>query len=163
MSGHSRDGLLCAKYSGASGRKHAPAAVPGVVPGLRAWMNAMTPLPVAARWFERSRVDEVTTLITEPHVIALMRCNIWHVRGRDHDLLVDTGMGLCSVAGELAGLIDKPVIAVATHGHDDRTRRSSRSTPGTLAGPPSLTSGLSLSTRGRKRAPGQRIRPPRRR
>jgi len=96
-----------------------PAAVPGVVPGLRAWMNAMTPLPVAARWFERSRVDEATTLITEPHVIALMRCNIWHVRGRDHDLLVDTGMGLCSVAGELAGLIDKPVIAVATHGHDD--------------------------------------------
>ena len=82
-------------------------------------MNAMTLLPVAARWFETSRVDEATTLITEPHVIALMRCNIWHVRGRDHDLLVDTGMGLASVAGELAGLIGKPVIAVATHGHDD--------------------------------------------
>jgi hypothetical protein len=41
----------------------------------------MTLLPVAARWFERSRVDEATTLITEPHVIALMRCNVWHVRG----------------------------------------------------------------------------------
>ena len=65
-------------------------------------MNAMTLLPAAAKWFETSRVDEATTLITEPHVIALMRCNIWHVRGRDHDLLVDTGMGLASVAGELA-------------------------------------------------------------
>jgi glyoxylase-like metal-dependent hydrolase (beta-lactamase superfamily II) len=28
-------------------------------------------------------------------------------------------MGLSSVADELADLIDKPVIAVATHGHDD--------------------------------------------
>jgi glyoxylase-like metal-dependent hydrolase (beta-lactamase superfamily II) len=82
-------------------------------------MNAMTPLPVADRWFERSQVDETTTLIVEPHVIELMRCDIWHVRGRDHDLLVDTGMGLASVAGELADLIGKPVIAVATHGHDD--------------------------------------------
>jgi len=79
----------------------------------------MTLLPVAARWFERSRVDEATTLLIEPHVIELMRCNIWHVRGRDHDLLVDTGMGLASVAGELADLTGKPVIAVATHGHDD--------------------------------------------
>ena len=50
----------------------------------------------------KKRVDEATTLITEPHVIALMRCNIWHVKGRDRDLIVDTGMGLASVAGELA-------------------------------------------------------------
>jgi hypothetical protein len=33
---------------------------------------------------------------------------------------VDTGMGLSSVAGELGDLIDKPVIAVATHGPDFR-------------------------------------------
>ena len=29
-------------------------------------MNAMTQLPVADRWFERSRVDQATTLIVEP-------------------------------------------------------------------------------------------------
>ncbi|HEY2306569.1 MAG TPA: hypothetical protein VGI05_11880, partial [Streptosporangiaceae bacterium] len=73
----------------------------------------MTPLPVTGRWFERTRIDDVTTRILEPHVVALMRCNIWYVKGRDCDLIVDTGMGLSSVAGELADLIDKPVIAVA--------------------------------------------------
>jgi glyoxylase-like metal-dependent hydrolase (beta-lactamase superfamily II) len=82
-------------------------------------MNAMASLPIADRWFERTRIDDATTLMVEPHVVALMRCNIWYVKGRDHDLIVDTGMGLSSVAGELADLIDKPVIAVATHGHDD--------------------------------------------
>ena len=79
----------------------------------------MTPLPVAGRWFERTRIDDATTWILEPHVVALMRCNIWYVKGRGRDLIVDTGMGLSSVASELADLIDKPVIAVATHGHDD--------------------------------------------
>ena len=79
----------------------------------------MTSLPVAGPWFQRTRVDDVTTRLIEPHVIALMRCNIWFVKGRDRDLIVDTGMGLASVVGELADLIDKPVVAVATHGHDD--------------------------------------------
>jgi glyoxylase-like metal-dependent hydrolase (beta-lactamase superfamily II) len=79
----------------------------------------MAQLPVADPWFERTRIDDATTLLIEPHVVALMRCNIWHVKGRDRDLIVDTGMGLSSVAGELADLIDKPAVAVATHGHDD--------------------------------------------
>jgi glyoxylase-like metal-dependent hydrolase (beta-lactamase superfamily II) len=82
-------------------------------------MTAMAPLPFADRWFDRTRVDEATTRLVEPYVVALMRCNIWHVKGRVRDLIVDTGMGLCSVAGELADLIGKPVVAVATHGHDD--------------------------------------------
>ena len=82
-------------------------------------MKAVALLPVADRWFERTRIDDATTQIVEPHVVALMRCNIWYVTGRDRDLIVDTGMGLSSVADALADLIDKPVIAVATHGHDD--------------------------------------------
>lgn len=52
-------------------------------------------------------------------MIALMRCNIWHVRGRHRDLIIDTGMGVCSLVEELGELLDKPVTAVATHGHDD--------------------------------------------
>ena len=79
----------------------------------------MTLLPIADRWFERSVVDDSITLLWEPHVIALMRCNIWHVRGRDRDLVVDTGMGLMSLSDELSDLVDKDVTAVATHGHDD--------------------------------------------
>jgi glyoxylase-like metal-dependent hydrolase (beta-lactamase superfamily II) len=77
------------------------------------------PLPIAPRWFERSVIDDSITLLWEPHVIALMRCNIWHVRGRDRDLVIDTGMGLVSLAAEIADLVQHDVTAVATHGHDD--------------------------------------------
>lgn len=79
----------------------------------------MTTLPLANRWFERTTVDGAITLLWEPHVIPLMRCNIWHVRGRDRDLVVDTGMGVVRLSDELSSLVDKPVVAVATHGHDD--------------------------------------------
>ena len=79
----------------------------------------MAGFPLADRWFERTRVDDSITLLWEPHVVALMRCNIWHVRGRDKDLVVDTGMGVASLSDELVDLIDKSVTAVATHGHDD--------------------------------------------
>lgn len=76
-------------------------------------------LQIAERWFETRRVDDDITLLWEPHVVPLMRCNIWHVRGRDRDLLVDTGMGICSLQAATRHLIDKPVIAVATHTHAD--------------------------------------------
>jgi glyoxylase-like metal-dependent hydrolase (beta-lactamase superfamily II) len=79
----------------------------------------MTNLPVATRWFERRRVDADITLVWEPHVIPLMRCNIWHVRGNERHLVVDTGMGLMSLADELTDLLEQAVTAVATHGHDD--------------------------------------------
>jgi glyoxylase-like metal-dependent hydrolase (beta-lactamase superfamily II) len=74
---------------------------------------------IAERWFETRRIDDDITLLWEPHVVPLMRCNIWHVRGRDRDLLVDTGMGICSLQAATRHLIDKPVIAVATHTHAD--------------------------------------------
>ena len=76
-------------------------------------------LPIADRWFDLHRIDDDITLFLEPHVIELMRCNIWHVRGRDRDLVVDTGMGIASLVDAMQNLIDKPVVAVATHGHDD--------------------------------------------
>ena len=82
-------------------------------------MPAPVVLPVARRWFERSTIDHAITLLWEPHVISLMRCNIWHLRGRDRDLVIDTGMGVCSLVEEMGDLLDKPVTAVATHGHDD--------------------------------------------
>ena len=77
------------------------------------------PVQIADRWFETRRIDDDITLLWEPHVIPLMRCNIWHVRGRDRDLLIDTGMGICSLREATRQLIGKPVIAVATHTHAD--------------------------------------------
>jgi len=76
-------------------------------------------LPLAERWFERKTVDDAITLLWEPHVVPLMRCNIWHLRGRERDLLVDTGMGVGRLTAEIQDLLDKPVTAVATHGHGD--------------------------------------------
>lgn len=76
-------------------------------------------LPIADRWFERRRIDDSITLLWEPHVIELMRCNIWHVRGRDRDLVIDTGIGVSSLVDEMQDLLERSVTAVATHGHDD--------------------------------------------
>ena len=74
---------------------------------------------VAARWFTFDRISDDITLILEPHVTRLMQCNMWHVRGRDHDLLIDTGFGVASLHEAASHLFDKPVSAVATHTHID--------------------------------------------
>ena len=78
-------------------------------------------LPVAATWFERSNIDADITLLWEPHVALVDRCNIWHVRGRERDLLVDSGLGVRSLRQAARDLFEKPVIAVATHSHYDHT------------------------------------------
>ncbi|HWA47223.1 MAG TPA: MBL fold metallo-hydrolase [Dongiaceae bacterium] len=76
-------------------------------------------LPIADRWFEIKRISDDITLLWEPHVTPLMRCNIWHVRGRDRDLMIDTGMGIASLRAAAKHLLDKKVTAVATHTHTD--------------------------------------------
>jgi len=74
---------------------------------------------VADKWFEFRRVDDDITLIWEPHVVPLIRCNIWHVRGRDRDLLIDTGLGMASLKAAARRLFEKKLTAVATHAHYD--------------------------------------------
>jgi hypothetical protein len=59
-------------------------------------------LRVADRWFERMSHADGVTQLWEPHVHRLIRCNVWHVRGRDRDLIVDTcrsGVGICGTGG----------------------------------------------------------------
>jgi glyoxylase-like metal-dependent hydrolase (beta-lactamase superfamily II) len=74
---------------------------------------------VADQWFEFRRVDDDITLIWEPHVVPLIRCNIWHVRGRDRDLLIDTGLGMASLKAAARDLFEKSLMVVATHAHYD--------------------------------------------
>ena len=78
-------------------------------------------LPIANRWFEIRRVDDAITHLIEPHVDPLLRCNIWHVRGRDRDLLIDTGLGIASLHEAAKSLFGHTVAAVATHYHYDHT------------------------------------------
>ena len=73
----------------------------------------------ATDWFSRERVGRDITRIWEPHVHAYFRSNIFHVRGRDVDLIIDAGMGLVPLRPQLRLPGTKPVVAVATHIHVD--------------------------------------------
>lgn len=78
-------------------------------------------MQVAERWFDVLEVDEGVLRITEPYARPLIRANLYLVRGRDRDLLVDSGLGIASLREELAELFERPVVAVATHRHYDHT------------------------------------------
>src|SRR5690242_5603542 len=60
-------------------------------------IRAPMPLPIAEQWFRRETFAEGITLLSETYVDPFARCNVWHVRGRDRDLVIDTGLGLCSL------------------------------------------------------------------
>ena len=81
-------------------------------------MNAAS-LPVADQWWNITKMDDRITHLIEPHVDELLRCNVWHVRGRDRDLLIDTGMGISSLVGAAAGLFEHDLVVVLTHTHVD--------------------------------------------
>ena len=74
---------------------------------------------VARSWFDVREVDEGVLRITEPHVHPLLRSNLYLVRSRERDLLVDAGCGIASLRSELTELFERPVVAVATHRHED--------------------------------------------
>lgn len=78
-------------------------------------------LKIASKWFERRTIGDGITLLWEPHVAPLLRCNIWHVRGRDCDLVIDTGLGVASLRDAARDLFEKPLAAVATHTHMDHS------------------------------------------
>jgi glyoxylase-like metal-dependent hydrolase (beta-lactamase superfamily II) len=77
-------------------------------------------LPVAESWYRRKDLGDGVTQIDEPHVDVLVRANIWHVRGRDRDLLIDSGMGVVPLRPAFPDLFDgRETIALATHTHID--------------------------------------------
>jgi glyoxylase-like metal-dependent hydrolase (beta-lactamase superfamily II) len=70
-------------------------------------------------WYESRSLSDGVTWIFEPHIKEYYRCNIWHVRGRDRDLLVDSGMGVVSLREQIPLLSGRPILAVASHTHFD--------------------------------------------
>lgn len=76
-------------------------------------------LPTSDPWFARTRIDATTTLLLEPAVHPLLQCNIWHVRGRDRDFVIDTGIGVASLVDAARDLFGTSLLAVATHAHRD--------------------------------------------
>lgn len=76
-------------------------------------------LPTAHPWFAVEWHADGIMRIWEPHVSRLLRANMFLIKGRDRDLLVDAGMGIVSLRGFLAPFLDKPVTLLLTHGHVD--------------------------------------------
>ncbi|MDW4551370.1 MBL fold metallo-hydrolase [Defluviimonas sp. D31] len=70
-------------------------------------------------WWRIRNVGDGVTWIDEPHIREFYRCNLWHVRGRDGDMLVDSGMGVVSLRERVALVTERPVQAVASHTHFD--------------------------------------------
>lgn len=70
-------------------------------------------------WYSVRRLDDDVTYICEPHIQEFYRCNIWHVRGRDRDMLVDSGMGVVSLREWVPFVTERELIAVASHTHFD--------------------------------------------
>ena len=57
---------------------------------------------IAEDWYTVRRFSDDVSLITERWVASWLRCNIWHIRGKTHDLLVDSGMGVRPLKAEVA-------------------------------------------------------------
>lgn len=81
----------------------------------------MSALPVigADKWYEFRKLADGISLIHEPWIKPFYRCNMWHVQGRDRDLLFDTGLGHFPLRASIAALRERPVICVASHSHFD--------------------------------------------
>ena len=73
----------------------------------------------AGEWYRTESAGDGVTHIFEPFVREFYRCNIWHVRGRDRDLLVDSGMGVVSLRAHVPLVTGKTCLAVASHTHFD--------------------------------------------
>lgn len=72
-------------------------------------------------WFETERIGDGLYCITEPHYTRVNRANLWLIKGRDADLLIDTGLGVSSLKRYLADVLDKPLKVVASHVHFDHS------------------------------------------
>lgn len=78
-------------------------------------MNRIAP----ADWYRVQPVGDAVTFIDEPYIKEFYRCNVWHVRGRDRDMLVDSGMGVVSLRTWIPLVTERALIAVASHTHFD--------------------------------------------
>lgn len=71
------------------------------------------------QWFEVKRGADGISLIHEPYIRPFYRCNLWHIQGRDRDVLIDSGSGVVSLREQLPWLTERPLMAVASHTHFD--------------------------------------------
>lgn len=70
-------------------------------------------------WYSVKKIADDVTYICEPFIEEFYRCNIWHIRGSQRDMLVDSGMGVVSLSEWVPMVTEKALTAVASHTHFD--------------------------------------------
>src|SRR5262245_66268780 len=73
----------------------------------------------ARDWFRKRSLGDGLITYDEPFMNSYVRANMYLVRGRDMDLLVDTGMGVSRLSEAIEVMPGKPLLALATHIHLD--------------------------------------------
>lgn len=73
----------------------------------------------AEDWWRVTKLSDETSRIDEPFIKEFYRCNCWHIRGEDTDLLIDSGMGVVSLRDWVPLVSQRPLLAVASHTHFD--------------------------------------------
>lgn len=83
----------------------------------------MLPAIPDAQWYETVPFADGVTLIHEPWMPFFYRCNMWLIRGRDRDLLIDAGLGAVPLRPHVPALDrrpnDRPVTLLLSHTHFD--------------------------------------------
>jgi glyoxylase-like metal-dependent hydrolase (beta-lactamase superfamily II) len=70
-------------------------------------------------WYATRSLGDGITLIWERQIKPYYRANMWHVRGRDRSVLIDTGFGLVSLVESVPELREAGLLALGTHSHCD--------------------------------------------
>ncbi|TVQ30935.1 MAG: MBL fold metallo-hydrolase [Geminicoccaceae bacterium] len=105
--------------AGQFSRRWRQCSVAALFLGRRARGRSALFLPVVEPWFALEALDPTILKITEPHTDPLIRANLFLVRGRERDLLIDGGNGIVPLRPFLSSRLTKPVVALCTHAHVD--------------------------------------------
>lgn len=73
----------------------------------------------AKDWYTVTKHSNDIRLISEMHITEFYRCNVWHIRGKQSDALIDSGMGVVSLRTHVPLVTEKKLIAIASHTHFD--------------------------------------------
>ena len=73
----------------------------------------------AGEWYACAELGHGVVHLHEHHIDPFYRCNIWFVRGRELNVLVDSGLGAVSLVAQFPWLQARAVLAIASHTHFD--------------------------------------------
>ncbi|MFI6447135.1 MBL fold metallo-hydrolase [Kitasatospora sp. NPDC050543] len=70
-------------------------------------------------WYEQLELGSDLVRISEPLVSPLLSAKLWWLRGTDRDLVVDAGLGVVALRGEIPRMFERDPLVVLTHAHLD--------------------------------------------